>query len=150
MRIDVPGHYADLAAAFKGGVGPFARDSATGRDDARTVGTDQPRVGVVRHGRLDPDHVLDGNALADAAHEIHAGGGGFEDRIRCESWGIETHRGRGPGGLHRFCDRIEDRQTVGILLPTLAGRDTTDHLRAVVETSFRVKGTDAPVHALGR
>src|SRR6185312_2831103 len=115
LGMDVTGHDADLALL--------------GRDDAGTIGTDEPALRAGERA-LHRYHVEDGDALRDADDEQHAGIDRLEDGVGGEGRRHIDRRRRGAGLVHRLIDRVEHRQ-IEMLAAALAGRHAADHLGAV-------------------
>src|SRR5688572_2991228 len=124
LLVDEARHDADLALAR--------------RDDARAVRPDEPRARARERG-LHAHHVVDRDALGDAHHELDAGIGCLEDGIRCKRGGHVDHAGGGASLVDRLGHGVEHGQ-IEMLLTATAGRDTADHLRAVLDALFGMEG----------
>ena len=121
---DVAGHDADLAFV--------------GRQHARAVGADQPRLRAVEPG-LDLDHVHHRDAFGDADDQPDLGVDRLDDRFGGAGRRHIDHRRAGAGLFLAFGDRREDRQVdraaVDVAGPGLAALlrvDAADHLGAVI------------------
>ena len=85
-------------------------------------------------------HVQGRNAFGDTYDQLDASVSGFQDRILTERcWNVDN-RGFCTRRFNRFSNRVEYRQAQ-VSLTTLAWSNTTDHLGAVCNCLFRVKGT---------
>src|SRR5207249_3924003 len=94
----------------------------------RAVGADQPRAGVAAQEVLDPDHVLDRDALGDADDQRDARGRRLHDRVGGERRRHEDAGGVRARGLDRVGDGGEHRHAkVRGSAPARAGAG--DHLR---------------------
>src|SRR5688572_22994151 len=122
-RVDVGRHDADLAFA--------------GRDDAGTVGSDEPRGGFVEHA-LDAHHVEDRDAFGDADDERDARVDGFENAVAGAGRRHVDDRRVGSRLPHGLGDRVEDRDALEIGAGA-ARRDAGHHLRAVLAAEARVQ-----------
>src|SRR5216684_4378326 len=131
---------ARLTEAGRGGLryrligqGARARDDADlallGRDDARTVGADEPAARAAE-GALHHHHVEHGDALGDADDEQHARIDRLENGVGGEGRRHVDGRGGGAGPAHGFVDGVEDGQ-VEMLGAAFAGCHAADHLGAV-------------------
>src|SRR5262249_37175922 len=121
--VDVARHDADFALA--------------GRDDARTVGTDEPAIWPFLEEAHGPGHVEDGNPFGDRDDHANTSVGRLHDGVR-RPRRHKDHAGVGPGLAHRLGHGIEQR--IAILRgAALAGLDGTDDLRAVVTALVGVK-----------
>jgi len=131
--VDVAGHDADLALA--------------GGDYARAVGADQSGI-LTLHVLLHLDHVQDRDPFGDAADHADAGVHRLHDGVGGE-WGRdEDDRGVGAGIPNCFPHRVEDRKALD-LGPSLAGGNTTDHLRAIFTRSPGVEQPGCARYPLG-
>ena len=137
----------DADAAAAGGI--FA---GAGRDDAGAVGPEETGL-AAGHGALDADHVTHGDALGDGDDEIEAGVNAFEDGVGRKRWWHEDGGDGGAGGFHGVGDGVEDRHFVRAVFeeePALAGGDTGDDLRAVVEGELGVATAEIAGDALDK
>src|SRR6185312_2189920 len=124
LGMDVPGHDADLALL--------------GRDDAGTVGADQPALRAAERA-LHRHHVEHGNSFGDADDERHAGIDRLEDGVGREGRRHIDGGGRSAGLAHRLADRVEDRK-VEMLAAAFAGRHAADHLGPVGDRLLGMEG----------
>ena len=114
--MNVTGHDADFAL--------------TRRNDAGAVGSDQTRLVLLQQGRLDPDHVLGGDAFGDADGQANFGFHGVNDGLGGKRWRHIDDGGIGASRLTCLSHRVEHGQAqLGVGLAALAGRDAADHLR---------------------
>ena len=148
MRVNVARHDADLAAARKLCIRAFATHAPRWSDDAWAVGSDERRAWIAFEHFLHADHVLHGHAFGDRADHTDARIGGLNDRVGCTGWRHEDHGRIGACRLHGVEHRIEDRQTVRVLLPALARGHAADKLRAVFKAGLRVRGACAASDSL--
>ncbi len=93
--VDVARHDADLARL--------------GRDDAGTVGTNQPRLAALERP-LDPHHVENRDALGDADDQRHLGFHRLQDRVRGVGRGHVDRARRRPCCVNRLGHRVEHGQ----------------------------------------
>ena len=121
---DIGRHDADLA---------FARGH-----HARAVRADQPRF---RSGErtFHPHHIKHRNAFGDADDQRDFGIDGFADRVRRTGRRHIDHRCISAGLLARFGHGIEHRQAK-MCGAAFAGRGATDHLGAIGDRRFGMKG----------
>ena len=142
--MNVAGRDADAAAAVR--ILAFA-----GRDDARTVRSDQPGFGVAGQRAFYPDHVAHRNAFGDGHDQLQPRVRAFKNRIGGERRRHE-HRAGGRAGLfHGVGHGVKDRHVpaVGLEeLAALAGGDAGDDLRAVIERELGVPRAEAAGDAL--
>src|SRR5919112_6682039 len=120
---DVAGHYGDV--------------SLLGRENARTVRPDERRALVLEVARY-PHHVVDGDALGDAADGRETRVQRLEDGVGGEGWGDEDHarvRARPADGP---LDRIEDGDAF-VVLPALTGGHPRDDIGAALKHPSRVE-----------
>ena len=149
-----PAHDAHRAT----GHGDVARGDADvalpRRDDARAVGPEQPGGRELPHQAVVGQGLVAGrDALGDAHHEGHAGGGGLHDGVGGELGRDGDERGVGPGGLHGLGHGGEDRDALD-LLTTPVGIGSGHHLGAVGPVAEPVVealagGADALDHDFG-
>lgn len=77
------------------------------------------------------NHVLLGNALGDGDNQGDLGFNGLQDSTGSHGWGDIDDRGIGLDLTGSISDGVENRETqVG--LTALLGRDTSDHVGAVL------------------
>src|SRR6185503_16867830 len=95
--VDVARHDADLGL--------------TRRDQAGTVGADQPAGGPGEEG-LHPHHVGHRHTLGDAHDQRHAGVGGLHDRVGGRGRRHKDQGAVGAGGLDGSLHRIPDREAL--------------------------------------
>ena len=134
LFVNVTGRDADAAAAV--GILAFA-----GRDDAGTIRSDEPRLGVALHRAFHADHVAHGNAFGDGDDEFESGVRAFENRIGGERRRNKNGAGGRAGLFHRIGDGVENGNFLAAVLKELAafaGRDAGDDLRAVINRELRV------------
>ena len=130
--VNVRRHDADLAPA--------------GRDDARTVRSDQARV--LRLQELPHlHHVHRGNAFGDADDERHAGVGGFHDGVGRARRRNEDHGCVGAGLLDRVAHGVEDGPAF-MRGAALAGSHAADNLRSIGSGILGVEGSFAARQSL--
>src|ERR1700730_15452603 len=115
LGMDMAGHDADLALL--------------GRDDAGTVGPDEPAARAAESA-LHHQHVEHRDALGDADDERHAGIDRLEDGVGGERRRHVDRRGGGAGLAYGLVDGVVDGQ-VEMLGAAFAGRHAADHLGAV-------------------
>src|SRR5581483_8945756 len=143
------------AAARHQAHAPWRRDAlrddadlpGAGGDQAGAVGAEAPRRRVAAEEVLDPDHVLDRDALRDAHDERDARRGGLHDRVRRERRRHEDAR-RGRACL---LDRLDDGVEHGhaeVRGSTLARRRAANELRPHLLHLPGVKGALAAGDAL--
>ena len=142
--VNVAGRNTNTATAVR--IFTFAR-----RHDARTIRSNQPRLEIAFQCPFHTHHVAHGNAFRDGDNEFESGVRAFENRIRSERRRHEN-RTRGRARLfHSIGDGVENRHFLAAVLEeltALAGRDTGDDLRAVVNRELRVLGAEAAGDAL--
>ena len=137
----------DTDTAFLADVaGNDARLRLAGRDQPRTVRSDEPRLRA-SHDRQRPHHVERRDALGDAHGQRQAGIGGFHDRVGGKGRRHENHRRVGAGLAHRVSDGVEHRPAF-MRRPALAGRHAADDLGAVGGRLLGVEGPFAACEAL--
>ena len=95
-----------------------------------------------------PPVVQNRNVLGNADDHGDTGFGSFQNGICSEGWWHKNHGRIGICGCHRFCNGVEDRQTVCVLLTTLARSDTANHLAAIFQTTGCVELTCTTSDAL--
>src|SRR6185437_5862656 len=108
--VDVTGHDADFALSR--------------RDDAWTVGTNQP-TGFVLEETHGAGHVENGNALGDGDDEGDTGVSGLHDGVGRAGGRHENHGGVGPGLLDGLGHGIEEREAF-LAGAALARHDAAD------------------------
>ena len=123
LFMNVSGHDADLALA--------------GRDDAGAVWPDHSRFARAQIF-VCLDHIHDRNALGNAYDERQACIGGLHYRVGCEWRRHIDHRGVRARLFYRIGNRIENRNAF-VRGAALSGRNTADHIRAVITHLQRVK-----------
>ena len=116
------------------------------RDDAGTVGPDEPAICFVQHS-LDLDHVQHGDAFGNAYRQLHAAGGGFKYRVGGKCRGYVDHADPRAGGVHGLRHGIVDRHAKAPLAAP-PRRHSGNHPSAVFHALFRVKRALPPGHAL--
>src|SRR5215217_511688 len=100
-----------------------------GRQHARAVGADQASLATTKV-RVDPQHVVRGDALGDRDDQVDPGVGGLEDRVGGEPRRHEDHRRVRARLRDGLVHRVEDRGAVDVLA-ALARRDARDQVGAV-------------------
>src|SRR5690348_827686 len=118
-----------------------------GSDQARAVGADQARVRVTAEEILDPDHVLDRDALGDAYDQRDPRRGGFHDRVGREWRWDEDAGGVGACRFDGVGDGVEHRNAE-MLGPAFAGTRAADDVGAEGLHLLGVKSTLAAGDAL--
>ena len=101
----------------------------SGRDDAWTIGADQPRFRA-QERPLDPHHVEHRNALGDAHDQAHLGIDRLEDRIRGERGRHVDHRRVGAGARDRVAT-VSNTGSPRWVVPPLPGVTPPTIRRAV-------------------
>ena len=104
-----------------------------GRDDAGTVGTEQPRLRVLELGPH-LDHVERWNALGDANDQRNPRVLRFENRVGGKRRRNKNHRHIGAGLLHGVCHGIEHRPAF-MCRPALAGSYSANNFGAVLRAA---------------
>src|SRR5690625_4908965 len=135
------------AALFVNGAGHDANLALFGRDDARAVGPDQSNIVVVFKRCAHAQHVEHRNAFGNTGDYPNAGISRLQNGIGRKRRRHKNHGGIGTGLLNRFIHGVEDRQAQ-VILTALAGRDATNHLRAVLDGLLGVKAALAAGNAL--
>ena len=126
LGVDVAWHDADLALA--------------GLDDTWAVGSNQARLVLRLHDRLDLDHIKGGDALGNAHDEVHLGLDSLENSVSGERRRHVDDGSLGISGGLGLGDRAENGQAQ-VLSAGLALVDTTDDLGAVGEGLLGVEST---------
>src|SRR6185437_1726204 len=121
------------------------------RDDAGTVGADEPRLRA-RQRALHPHHVEDRNPLGDADHQRNLGVDRLENGVGGERRRHIDHARYGAGLGDAFAHRVEHRQ-VEVDGAAFARRHAADHLGAVGDRLFgmerALRAGEALAHHLG-
>src|SRR3984885_7478982 len=138
-------HHADPAAFMNRGRHD-AELALAGRNNARAVRSDQPRLRIFQRGS-DADHIEHRYAFRDADRQRQPGVDGFENRIRSERRRHECDRSGRTGRAPGFGDGVEDRDTE-MLRTALAGGHSGNNLRAVIHHLLRMKTSLAAREAL--
>jgi hypothetical protein len=112
-----------------------------------------PVPGVTMPGQFGPmsHHVAHGDAFGDGDDEVEARVHALEDGVGGEGRRDEDGAGGRAGLLHGLSDGVEDGHLVAAVLEelaALAGRDTGNELRAVVERKLGVAATEFTGDAL--
>ena len=89
---------------------------------------------------VDAQLVVRGDALGDRDHQLHARGGGFEDRVGGKARRYEDHRGVRLRLGHRLLPAVEHGDALHVLT-ALARRHPTDDVCAVAAVVQRVERT---------
>src|SRR6185295_1223628 len=116
------------------------------RDDAWTVGPDQPDIFTTKR-TLDLDHVIDRDALGNTDHELDAGIGSLQNRIGAKRRGYKNQRSVALRFLHGIEHRIEHRNAFD-LLPRLARRHARNNLRPICLALRRMERAFLPRNPL--
>src|ERR1035437_194899 len=142
--VNVAGRDADAATAVR-------ILAVAGRDNAGTVRSDEPRLGVALQRALHFDQSAHGNAFRDGDNEFESGVRAFENRIGGEGRRNENRARRRAGLFHRVGDGVENWNSFAAVLKELsafARRDAGDDLRAVINGELRVLRAKAAGDAL--
>mmetsp|Transcript_19604 Transcript_19604/g.51117 ORF Transcript_19604/g.51117 Transcript_19604/m.51117 type:complete len:310 (+) Transcript_19604:104-1033(+) len=130
-------HDADLARCVD--VTRHDPDLALARlDDARAVGADEAGFALALHDLLHPDHVVLGDALRDAYHQVHLGLDRLEDGGRGPRGRHIDGRRSGPSGCLGFSYAGKDR-AIQVGGAALLGVDSAHNLGPVVDRLLRME-----------
>ena len=116
------------------------------RDDAGTVWSDQANIATIERA-LDLDHVIDRDAFGNADDQLHAGIGGFQNRIGAERRWHKDQRGVALSLFDRVTNSIEDWNAF-YFLPSLARRLARDDLRSLSLALSRMERAFLPRNPL--
>src|SRR5687767_4764527 len=118
------------AALFADVVGDDAGLAFTGRDDAGTVRTNQPRAGMILQEGHRLQHVHHRNAFGDAHDKAEAGIRRLHNRVGGKRRRHEDHRRVGAGLFHRIGHGVEHRPAF-VGRAAFARRDAAHHLGVI-------------------
>ncbi len=119
---------------------------ASGGDDARRVGADEPGLGALQRAPH-AHHVEHRNALGNADHQRNLRGNGFQHGIRGAHRRHIDDADLGTGSLHRLVHAIENRQ-VKMFAAALARRHAGHQAGAIGNSALAMKGALGAGNAL--
>ena len=124
-HVNMAGHDADFAGIR--------------RDNSGAVGADQAAFATFQR-TFDTHHIQHGNTFGDRNDHLHFGVNRFQNTVGGKGRRHIDDGGVGLCHVFRLVYGIEHRQ-IQMGLPTLARRHTANHLGAIGNGLFRVKGT---------